>query len=208
VVYSAVDLDLFSPGEPPADNHAPRILFVGHLSGFKGFNALVDAVLKLRGEFPKILLRAIGGGIEEDDAVHAKRKIAAQRAEENFDIRTGVPYEQLPQHYRWCDFFAGPTKFEGGPGNVYLEAMSCGKPVIACNSGGTPEAVLDRQTGILVPPASLDALCDAIKELACDTRMRKNFGDNGRDWVKKQFALDHYLDRVESLYEQLLGRSA
>jgi glycosyltransferase involved in cell wall biosynthesis len=204
VIYSGVDTDLFSPRPRSGDQRRPRILFVGKPSRSKGFPALVRAVLSLRGEFPGILLRTIGKITEDDTIAGLRAAIARAGADANFEFHGNAPYDDLPAHYAWCDLLAGPSLFEPGPGNVYLEAMSCARPVVACRSGGTSESVLDRQTGLLVEPDSPAALREAIAELAAAERLRTQLGAAGRDWVMDRFALGKYLDRVEGLYRRAL----
>jgi glycosyltransferase involved in cell wall biosynthesis len=115
-----------------------------------------------------------------------------------------VPHRDLPRHYAWCDILAGPSTFEPGPGNIYLEAMACGKPVIACNSGGAPEVVLHNETGLLISPGDIDQLVDAITTLSDDRSTRAQLGANGRRWIESRFSIEPYIDRVESAYERLL----
>src|SRR6185295_11113222 len=97
---------------------------------------------RLKSRFPKIRLRAIGKGDAEQKAA-INGLLAEHSLQDNFELLGFVPYENLPDQYAWCDFFAAPSVYEGGPGNVYLEAMACGRPVIACNTGGIPEGVED-----------------------------------------------------------------
>jgi len=206
VILSGIDTARFSPAALPVElNGDPRILFVGNLVGSKGFDLLLDAVLGLRKRYPQIVLRTIGKG-DSEHVARARRKIAAAGAEGNFDILGYVRYDDLPGHYAWCDLFAGPSKFEPGPGNVYLEAMACGRPVIACNTGGAPEVVQDGETGLLVPPSDPDALTMALTSLIDDSELRRRFGINGRAWVESNVSLDRYIDRVEQIYSDAISR--
>jgi glycosyltransferase involved in cell wall biosynthesis len=100
--------------------------------------------------------------------------------------------------------FVGPSAFEPGPGNIYLEAMASGRPVIACNSGGTPEVVLDGETGLLVNPESVEDLVAAIEKLAVDIPLREKLGRQAREWIESRFTLDRYIDKVESIYQALV----
>jgi len=204
VIHTGVDTDRFAPRTQPADARGPRILFVGKPSRSKGFPALVDAVLDLRKAFPRIMLRAVGKITEDETAAKLTKKIAAANAQENFDFRGNAPHDELPPHYAWSDLVAGPSVFEPGAANVYIEAMSCGKPVVACNTGGTPEAVVDGETGILVAPESVDALRKAIADLSVDPALRSRLGANAREWVLSRFSIEKYLDRVEMLYRQVV----
>jgi len=83
--------------------------------------------------------------------------------------------------------------------------MSCGRPVIACNTAGAPEVVLDGKTGLLIPPGDSAALERAIATLAGDEATRVGMGANGRDWVRSQFAIDRYIDKVERAYQGVLA---
>ena len=202
VIHSAVDTLHFKPRQVEGPGH-PNVLFVGNLHGSKGIDVLMDAVISLRRKFPRIRLRCIGKADASSMAEHRQR-IAAGVAGENIEILGYVHHSDLPAYYQACDIFAAPSVFEPGPGNIYLEAMACGKPVIACRSGGAPEVVLDGETGILVPPVNAEAIAEAIVLLEADTAYRRRLGGNGRKWVESRFTRDQYINRVERIYSGLL----
>jgi|SRR5215216_4291776 len=207
VIHSAVDTAIFYPRPVVQDENGPRVLFVGNFVGSKGITNLVKAVLKIRARYPSIRLRAIGKG-EADFLKSLERLIATAGAQSNFEFLGYVPYAELPNHYAWCDFFAGPSTHEPGPGNIYLEAMACAKPVIACRSGGAPEVVLDGETGLLVAPQATDDLVHAIRLLSEDAKLRKRLGENGRGWIERQFTVEKYIDRVERIYQDVRHEKA
>jgi glycosyltransferase involved in cell wall biosynthesis len=205
IVYSGVDVERFAPQRRPAgDEHAPRILFVGGLSGGKGITDLLRVLGRLRQRFPHIFLRAIGKGTAEQIAA-IDRLVAEHELQNHFERAGFVQYEKLPEHYAWCDFFAAPSVYEGGPGNVYLEAMACGRPVIACNTGGIPEVVEDRQSGLLVRPHNLDDLEEAVAWLSTSASSREEMGRQGRMRVAGEFSIESYLDKCEAHYRGLLS---
>lgn len=203
VIHSAVNTTRFSPRPSSGGDPHPRVLFVGNLAGNKGLGSLVNAVLELRGKFPGIRLRAIGKG-DKSYIEAMKKKIAAERGEAAIEIKGYVPYQELPDQYAWCDFFAGPSVYEPGPGNVYLEAMASGRPVIACNTGGAPEVVLHDKTGLLVPPSDVELLAEAIATLAEDDALRERLGRAGRERIEGNFSFEKYVDKVETQYKELV----
>jgi glycosyltransferase involved in cell wall biosynthesis len=115
-----------------------------------------------------------------------------------------MPHADLPAQLAWCDIFAGPSTYEPGPGNVYLESMACGRPVIACNTGGAPEVVLHGTTGLLIPPCDMAALKAAILTLAENAALRRQMALAGRQWATENFSVERYTDRVERLYLELI----
>jgi glycosyltransferase involved in cell wall biosynthesis len=204
VVYSGIDVNKFVVRPADAgDARSPRILFVGGLSGGKGLADLIRVVGRLKGRFPRMVLRAIGKPDAEDRA-KLDRLVAEHGIAANFELAGYVPYERLPEQYAWCDFFALPSVYEGGPGNVYLEAMACGRAVIACDTGGVPESVPHMETGLLVPPRDVDALEAAVARLAEDVELRERLGRAGRRRAEEMFANDKYLDACEGHYRSIL----
>ena len=204
MIHSGIDVNRFSPRKIEGDDSFPKILFVGNFAGNKGFNVLVETVIRMRHRYPRIKLKMAGKGTPELLA-STKKKIEEGGAQENIELLRYVPYLELPALYAWCDFFAGPSLYEPGPGNVYLEAMSSGRPVIACNTAGAPEVVLNGKTGVLIMPQDTLALERAIMQLAEDAPLRESLGAAGRKWVVENFSVDRYIDKVETFYQQLLA---
>jgi glycosyltransferase involved in cell wall biosynthesis len=104
-----------------------------------------------------------------------------------------------------CDLFVLPSIYEGLPLSA-LEAMAAAKPVVATSVGGTPEAVLDGRTGLVVPPRNPAALAGAIQRLLADAPLRQRMGALGKLRVQHDFSAAQMVDRVTQTYEQLLNR--
>ncbi len=94
-----------------------------------------------------------------------------------------------------------PSWIEGLP-LVVLEAMAAGVPVVATSVGGTPEAVVDGETGLLVPPRDVDALAGAIDALLSDPERAQRLGAAGRRRARERFDADAAAQRVVGLYDR------
>jgi glycosyltransferase involved in cell wall biosynthesis len=114
---------------------------------------------------------------------------------------------QLPAFYQQADVFASPADHEVGVANVYVEAMACGCPVVASTTGGAPEAVLNGETGLLVPPRDVGAMMVAIDRILGNAELRRRLGKGGRRRAEAYFAADKYIGRVLAAYEKTIARS-
>jgi glycosyltransferase involved in cell wall biosynthesis len=90
--------------------------------------------------------------------------------------------------------------------NTILESMAAGKPVVATNVGGNPEAVVDGVTGLLVAPRDPAGLADAISYLLADSKRASRMGEAGRQRVTERFAVEPMVRATEKLYVDLLTR--
>ena len=118
--------------------------------------------------------------------------------------------DALNQYYASCSFLVLPAVIDEkgdteGLGVVLLEAMSCGKPVIASNVGGITDIVVDRKNGFLVPPAEPEALAAAIKRMAKDRKLRKALGRAALKTVDEKFNWDKIVGDLIRLYHDRNG---
>jgi glycosyltransferase involved in cell wall biosynthesis len=213
VVYNGVDANLFSPGEggplPPqmATVEGKRIiLFVGHFGLRKGIFFVIRAMKRLRAEFPDAHLLCVGGtpawlGQNE------YRRVLIDEIERNgvddcVTLLDAVKNNELVEFYRHSDVFVLPTYYEAFP-KVVVEAMACGKPVVATRTGGIPELVKEGETGYLVPFGSPEAISERLLLLLGDRDMRASMGRRGRESVEKHFTWHAVAERTKSAYDEL-----
>jgi glycosyltransferase involved in cell wall biosynthesis len=90
--------------------------------------------------------------------------------------------------------------------NVLLESMAAAAPVVATRVGGTPEAIQDGVTGMLVPPGDSPALAKAIHQLLADPELAARLGQAGRQFVCRRFSMDAMVQATERLYHSLLEK--
>jgi phosphatidylinositol alpha-1,6-mannosyltransferase len=116
-----------------------------------------------------------------------------------------VPWEELPAYYDAGDVFAMPcrTRRRGldveGLGIVYLEASATGLPVIGGDSGGAPDAILDGETGFVVPGRSVAAVADRVIGLLGDPAAARAMGERGVAWVDHEWRWDLVADRLTKI---------
>lgn len=176
------------------------IIVVATLAKHKGHQTLLEALSILKNEgfspFPKTYI--IGNGPLYERLLE-KAKI--------YGIKENVQFigfcDDVKPFYQAADLMVLPTLYESF-GNVLLEAMAEGKPVIASNTGGVPEIVLDGETGILVPPGDSTALANAIRELCSDEQKRTSIGKAGWKRAFTHFSIQAMVRGTESVYLRAL----
>jgi len=206
VVHCGIDCREFKPLEPGAKRHErPTVLFVGNAAASKGIWCVFDAVMGLRSKYPDIRLQVLGQG-DQLEALRIRAKEIGARS--NLEIVGYVADRaQLPEYYRRAHVLAAPAYHEVGVANVYVESMACGCPVVACNTGGAPEAVEHGESGILVAPKDLEATRAALDRILGDEQLREAMGRAGRKRAEDYFALDKYIERILAAYEAAQRRS-
>jgi glycosyltransferase involved in cell wall biosynthesis len=203
VLHTGVDTRLFRPCNVPKETR-PTIIFVGRITGDKGALLLVDAACELAKEFPDLRLRMLGRG-DSSLLEELRAKAASRGLTRLLDLPGFVRREELPRHLSAAHVFAGPSAHEPGPGLVYLEAMACGLPAVACDGAGAAEVVIPEQNGVLVPPGDRVALAEALRRLISDERAREAMGARARCYVLEHADSDRCLERIEAFYASVVG---
>ena len=128
-------------------------------------------------------------------------RLAAERGLED-RVRFMGHREDVRQLLPGLDLYVNTSSFEGISLTI-LEAMAAEVAVIATAVGGTPEVVVNRTTGLLVPPRDSDALAAAIEELVASAAQRNEFGAAGRRRVEEFFTISRMVDEYAAVYENL-----
>jgi teichuronic acid biosynthesis glycosyltransferase TuaC len=167
VVMNGVDGALFEPrdrataratlGLPAA---GPLLLFVGHLKPVKGVADLIAAFEAAAARHPSVRLAIVGGG-ELQAVVDAARA----RLGDRLHLPGARPLAEVPTWMAACDALVLASHHEGTP-NVILEALACGRRVVATAVGGIPDLITDPVLGDLVPPGAAAALAAAMVRAA------------------------------------------
>ena len=196
VLHTGVDTELFSPRNVPKAER-PTILFAGKLARNKGVHLLAEAAVRLAKEFPDLHLRLLGRG---DEKILGELKNIAGDFPSLLDMPGFIDRNALPEHFSRAHIFAAPSEYEGGPGFVYLEAMACGLPVIACAGSGAAEVVRQNENGLLVPPRDVEALTVALRSLLKNNSQREKMGAFARQFVLAEADSRACIKKLEAFY--------
>ncbi|MDZ8085117.1 MAG: glycosyltransferase family 4 protein [Nostoc sp. DedQUE12b] len=142
----------------------PVILTVtrlGSTAKYKGYDQILHALIKVRSHLPSVHFILAGKG---DDIPRIKALVTNLNLQDCVTIAGFVPDKELCDHYNLCDVFALPSKGEGF-GIVFLEALACGKPVLAGNQDGSIDPLADGKLGCLVDPDNVEEIADNLIQI-------------------------------------------
>ena len=194
VIYNSVNAQLFSPAS--IDSAPNTILSVGNLISIKGHELLLRALGAVLPDHPNISCQIIGDGPERQRLT---------RLASDCNIAGKVRFlgrqsrRQVADAMRRCVLFALPSRYEG-LGCVYLEAMSTGKPVIACRGQGIDEIIQHGSNGWLINPGNLQELIGALCTLLQNLRLRRQIGEAARRTVLENHTSAHQAAQLLTLY--------
>jgi phosphatidylinositol alpha-1,6-mannosyltransferase len=211
MLRTGVDLERFHPGlsgEEVRKRHGlagrPVVACISRLVPRKGQDKVIRAMRKVIETVPDAAALIVGDGAIRG---RLERMAADARLGDRVAFAGEVPQAELAAYYAAGDVFAMPCRSRWGGleveglGLVYLEAQACGRPAIAGDSGGAPEAVIHGETGYVVHGSDHRALAQAIAGLLGDPAKARRMGEAGRAFVER----DHNWDAVAARFEGLLG---
>ena len=186
-------------GVPASPSTGLRVLCVGHMYPRKNHAALLRVAAMLKPEFSELETRIVGDGPEMHRLIRLGQRLQLGRA---VRFLGHIPLSSLAEEYARCDVFCLPSLQEGF-GMVFAEAMTAGKPIVACRAGAVPEVVVHGRNGYLSPPGDDRALSDALATLLHDPALRRRMGEASRNDAAQRFGIEpaakHFLKAVETL---------
>jgi phosphatidylinositol alpha-1,6-mannosyltransferase len=182
----------------------PVVVCVSRLVRRKGQDMLLKAWPGVLKKVPDAALLIVGGG-----PYSAHLHTLSERMGLTLSVRfTGpVPAAELPAHYAAGDVFAMPCRTRRGGldveglGIVYLEASATGLPVVGGDSGGAPDAILEGESGYVVPGRDVAALTERLVDLLSDPATARAMGEKGRAWVERDWSWDLAASRLRSIID-------
>jgi phosphatidylinositol alpha-1,6-mannosyltransferase len=203
VLTPGVDTERFRPAQDPGVSESPRILFVSRVVARKGAESLLRAMSRVLPKHPSARAIFVGGGPPRY-INYLKHLARAENIQWSVSFEGPQPWHRLPPFYSSADVFALPTheRLGGleteGFGMVYLEAAASGLPVIAGNSGGVADAVVDGETGIIVDGRDPVEVADAILGLLDDPGKASAMGMAGRRRAVEEFSWEVIAERFRT----------
>jgi len=188
------------PGRPPAGIDGRSIVLgAGRLSDEKGFDLLIDAFAAVADDHPNWRLVILGDGPQHRDlATH----IGRWGLEDRIELRGWVTVPA--DWYAAADVFVLPSRYEGFP-NALLEAMACGKAVIATDCGPAISNIIrNGENGLIVPAEDAAELARGLRSLLTDSELRSRLGNAARA-VNQRFAAEDYFREWEAVIESVVA---
>ncbi|MEO0084222.1 MAG: glycosyltransferase family 4 protein [candidate division WOR-3 bacterium] len=203
VIPNAIDIKLFNPNVPPLpqfNNSRPKILFLGRFEPRKGLKYLLGALPIIKQQIPDVLLIICGAGL----LGYAYQEYISKEIKDNIYLAGLIRGEERPHYYASCDVFCAPSIGHESFGIVLLEAMACGKPVVASDISGYRTILEDGVQGYLTKVRSSEDIANKIIKILTNPSLRKKMGEQGRKKAEV-YSWEKITDNIENYYYQLIN---
>jgi glycosyltransferase involved in cell wall biosynthesis len=176
------------------------LLFAGRLKEEKGIGLLVKVFKEVLTEYKEVRLIIVGSGEFE---ARARKMVDQLEMKEKVVFAGSVNHMDIPIYHSLSDIFVLPTLRQEGLPYVILEAMACGKPIVASKIGGIPSVIEDGKEGFLIKPGDIKALKERIIYLLKNPQDRESMGERGRGKVVKEFSKERMVEETIKVFERI-----
>ena len=213
VIPNGVEMSRFrAPADPESVRRelgipagAPMVMLVSRLTRQKGVEQFLEAAEMLAPRFPDARFVIVGyANPAEQEYENHLRALTSRRGLTSRVVFTGLR-QDVPALLAAASVSAMPSLNEA-LSNVLLESMAAGAPTVATRVGGTPEAVVHEETGLLVEPGDAKALAESIARLLQDPALARRLGDAARKAIEDRYSVEKMVRATEALYLDLLAR--
>jgi len=199
-IHNAIDLSEFAVHETRTKGGSPQtILCIASHNKKKALDVLLRAFSEVKERHPGLRLLLAGDGPLRPELEELARTLHVD-SEVKFLGQQGR--EEIGKLLRECDLFVLPSRSEPF-GIVIIEALACGKPVVASSVGGIVEIIRNGENGLLVPPDDPGALAEAINTVLSNPGLGSKMGTNGRATVVERFSVERNGNAYEQLFSSL-----
>jgi glycosyltransferase involved in cell wall biosynthesis len=210
-IHNGVNLSRFTPAQSllrstlSINSNLPIIGFVGQMCQRKGVDLLVRSAAAIRPFHPDALFVLVGiDGVGEEGYTESMKQLAAELGVLDRFVFLGMR-EDIPEVMNAFDMLVVPSRAEPF-GKVIIEAMACGKCVVAARVGGIPEIIEDGFNGLLIPAEDSAALGRAILRLLDDERLRRSLAIKGLQTAREKFSIEALVNKTQYVYQELLQK--
>lgn len=189
---------------PVRKNSACVIGLVGRLAPWKGQHVFIEAAARVRAKFPDAKFRIIGSALFGEDEYERGLRASVDALGLADTVEFAGFRSDVEQAIAELDILVHASTTGEPFGQVIIEGMAAGKPVIATRGGGVPEIVPDGKAGLLVPMGDGLAMANAIETLLTDAAARQAMGRAGRAHVEAHFTMAHVAANVQRAFDQIL----
>jgi len=193
VIRNGIDFQHFTI-TPPPNSHRAQIIGMGHLHPRKRWDRLLRAARDLKENGLDFFVRVAGRGPLRD---------SLERQAQEFDLQNCVEFightDSISEALANANFLVHTSDFEGCP-NVVMEAMACGRAVVATDAGDTADLIDDSKTGFVVRRGDDAALVERMKILITNRDLCQKMGELGRARAESQFGLDRLVYETLAAY--------
>ena len=199
IVPNVVNTEIFYPSPQKANNKIKKMLFVALLSPQKGVSYLLQALAQLKQKRQDFVLDIVGDGPNREEYEKLSKELSLEGIVKFHGLKTKL---EIAKFMRNSNFFVQPSLYETF-GVVYIEAMACGKPIVASQLPVLQEKI-DKEIGILVPPKDKKALTDAIDY------MLDHYQDYSSEkisrYAKENFGYEVVGKKLDEIYRKILWK--
>jgi len=199
VIPNVVNTNFFYPAfnKDKNINNKKRILLVALLSPQKGISYLLQALAKLKQKRHDFILDIVGDGPNRKEYEELSDKLGLTNVIKFHGLK---PKKEVAEYMRNCDFFVQPSLYETF-GVTFIEAMACGKPIIAIKLPVLQEKI-NEDIGILIPPKNVNALSDAINYMLDNYQ---NYSpENISNYAKDNFSYETIGKKINIIYKKVI----
>jgi glycogen synthase len=198
VIHWGIDPTLFD--QPRSGAGGGRLLCTGQVVEHKGVHTAIEALARLRSDYGRTgaTLTIVGAAPYADYHERLKRQVADLGLAPYVRWAGMVSRSELAAIYAAHDLLVFPSVWDEPFSITLLEALSSGMAVVASATGGTPELIIEGETGLLFPPSDSAACAVALERLLEDSTLRERISRQGRDLVRRSFTLATMIDRIEA----------
>jgi glycosyltransferase involved in cell wall biosynthesis len=189
-VPNAINMDEFNINEHDELN----VVFIGRLEPWKGVHTFLKVAKLVTNERDDVNFLIVGdGSLKEYAKSHENNRIK---------VLGKISHERIPSILAQTSIMVLPSYLEGLP-TCCIEALAAGVPVVATRVGGTPEVIIDGETGYLFSPGNTHECADRVLKLLSDEKLRMKMGRKGRQFVMKDYTWQNVVNKVEKIYEKI-----